>query len=266
MATRLVGRHREQAWMRALMAAPVTGRGAFALVEGEAGIGKSALLGAMLANPRARGWEVRVAACDELDQRRAFSLIEAALGPGETAALGPDEAPAERFAAGEAGVIQPYVEAGEAFVARAVAAARRGPLVLAFEDLHWADSPSLGVIGRLARRLAEVPILVLATAGRSHARRRWRDSSTRRSRMTGALASRLLAVAVEVRDMLRVAAILGRTFAATDLARVLACPAAQLLGGLRSARAAGLIEEHESGFAFRHELIRASLVDELPPT
>jgi len=38
-----------------------------------------------------------------------------------------------------------------------------GRVVLAFEDLHWADDLSLEVIGSLARRLADVPLFVVAT-------------------------------------------------------------------------------------------------------
>lgn len=335
LAARLVARAWEQAWMHALLRMPQHGRGGFALVEGEAGIGKSALLAAMLVNARGRGWDVRVAVGDELDRRRPFALIGAALDLVDT------EAPA--VGAGGTGVIRPYAEAGvaETLVARAVGLAAQRPLVLALEDVHWADPASLEVLGRLARRLADVPILVIATARpipRSTALARLLGEAVAHDRRlelgalssgdvaalvgaavqgapgerllaqsaaaggnpflilelvaaleradalirTGgvveadsvvlprgyaaAVAARLLAVALDVRDVLRVAAILGRTFAVADLARVLACPVAQLLGGLRSAQAAGLIEEHESGFAFRHDLIRAALVEELAPT
>ncbi len=321
--------------MRALLGAPTVGRGAFALVEGEAGIGKSALLQAMLVHARARGWEVRVATGDELDQRRPFSLIEAALGPVEVEAAW--------FDAGGAGITRPYVEAGtaETLISRVIALAAQRPLVLALEDVHWADPASLGVLGRLAQRLTDMPVIVLATARpipRSTSLAQLLSEAVPGDRrlelgalpnegvaalvaaavggtpgqrllaraaeaagnpllvlelvaalmradalirtggvveagavvlprgFAAALASRMLAVAADVRDVLRVAAILGRTFAATDLARVLACPTAQLLGGLHSAQTAGLIEEHEAGFAFRHELIRAALVDELAPT
>lgn len=38
-----------------------------------------------------------------------------------------------------------------------------GPVLLAFEDLHWADDLTLEVLGRVARRLAQLPMLVLGT-------------------------------------------------------------------------------------------------------
>jgi DNA-binding CsgD family transcriptional regulator len=38
-----------------------------------------------------------------------------------------------------------------------------GPVLLALEDLHWADDLTLQVLGRVARRLAELPMLVVGT-------------------------------------------------------------------------------------------------------
>src|SRR6185312_7886176 len=37
------------------------------------------------------------------------------------------------------------------------------PSVLVFEDVHWADSATLGLIERLVRQLATEPVLVLLT-------------------------------------------------------------------------------------------------------
>src|SRR5215208_3872302 len=39
----------------------------------------------------------------------------------------------------------------------------RGPTVLVLEDLHWADEATLDVLRLLARRIATVPALALAT-------------------------------------------------------------------------------------------------------
>ena len=44
-----------------------------------------------------------------------------------------------------------------------LASARTQPLVLAFEDLHWADPTSLDVLQALAERGAQAPLLILAT-------------------------------------------------------------------------------------------------------
>ena len=44
-----------------------------------------------------------------------------------------------------------------------LAGARTQPVVLAFEDLHWADPTSLDLIQALAERGAQAPLLVVAT-------------------------------------------------------------------------------------------------------
>ena len=43
------------------------------------------------------------------------------------------------------------------------AGARSQPVVLAFEDLHWADPTSLDLLRALADRGAQAPLLLLAT-------------------------------------------------------------------------------------------------------
>jgi predicted ATPase len=54
-----------------------------------------------------------------------------------------------------------------------LASARTQPLVLAFEDLHWADPTSLDVLQALAERGAQAPLLILATT-RPEFRPPWR--------------------------------------------------------------------------------------------
>ena len=51
----------------------------------------------------------------------------------------------------------------EAITAWVLAGARSQPIVLAFEDLHWADPTSLDLMHTLAERGAEAPLLVIAT-------------------------------------------------------------------------------------------------------
>ena len=59
-----------------------------------------------------------------------------------------------------------------AMVALLLAGARTQPVVLAFEDLHWADPTSLDLIQALAERGAQPPLLVVATT-RPEFRARW---------------------------------------------------------------------------------------------
>jgi predicted ATPase len=51
-----------------------------------------------------------------------------------------------------------------AMTALVLAGARSQPLVIAFEDLHWADPMSLDLLRALADRGAQAPLLLLATA------------------------------------------------------------------------------------------------------
>ena len=50
-----------------------------------------------------------------------------------------------------------------AMTAWVLAGARSQPVVLAFEDLHWADPSSLDLLRALAERGAQSPLLVMAT-------------------------------------------------------------------------------------------------------
>ena len=51
-----------------------------------------------------------------------------------------------------------------AMTAWILAGARTQPVVLAFEDLHWADPTSLDLMRALAERGAQAPLLIIATA------------------------------------------------------------------------------------------------------
>ena len=64
--------------------------------------------------------------------------------------------------------------------------------------------------------------------------------------------------------MLRTAALLGGTFAVTDLAVVLRRPASELAAGLQEAVAAGILAGSGPELAFRHLLIRQALYESMP--
>ena len=73
---------------------------------------------------------------------------EAPTPPGRAPKLSPEELRSRQLAALAAWVL---------------AGARTQPLVLAFEDLHWADPTSLDVLQALAERGAQAPLLIIAT-------------------------------------------------------------------------------------------------------
>jgi DNA-binding CsgD family transcriptional regulator len=65
-------------------------------------------------------------------------------------------------------------------------------------------------------------------------------------------------------ELLQMASLLGSSFSLRDVATVLDRPTAQLVAPLRPALRAGVVEEREAGLAFRHDLIREAIYQDLP--
>jgi DNA-binding CsgD family transcriptional regulator/tetratricopeptide (TPR) repeat protein len=65
-------------------------------------------------------------------------------------------------------------------------------------------------------------------------------------------------------ELLRVASVLGSSFAVTDLSLVVGRPTAGLLAALEEALAAGILEQRGELLSFRHDLIREALYHDLP--
>ena len=76
-------------------------------------------------------------------------LVDVLLPEGRVAKLAPEELRRRQLAAMTAWIL---------------AAARTQAIVLAFEDLHWADPTSLDLMRALAERGAHAPLLIIATA------------------------------------------------------------------------------------------------------
>jgi class 3 adenylate cyclase/tetratricopeptide (TPR) repeat protein len=76
-------------------------------------------------------------------------LVDIPLPPERAASFAPEELRRRQLAA---------------MTALVLAGARSQPVVIAFEDLHWADPTSLDLLRALADRGAQAPLLVLATA------------------------------------------------------------------------------------------------------
>jgi len=142
----LLERTRElEALAAALAAVDETSRGKLALVRGEAGVGKTALVDSFVASPGS--WRVLRAACEPLHTPSPLApFLEIADGIGGELARLASSRP------------QPYALTAE--LLRELAAR---PAVLVIEDIHWADEATLDVLRLLARRLESVPALVVAT-------------------------------------------------------------------------------------------------------
>ncbi|HEX5503872.1 MAG TPA: AAA family ATPase, partial [Thermomicrobiales bacterium] len=155
----LVGRAREQAALRERLTAALAGRGGLALVGGEAGIGKTALAEALGREAATAGALVLAGHCYDLTETPPY-------GPWAEALAGLP-ADSEHPASPLAGEAAAETEDQGALFARVrdhlATGARRQPLVLLLEDLHWADPGSLDLLRFLARGLAAAPLLVVAT-------------------------------------------------------------------------------------------------------
>ncbi|HEY3021027.1 MAG TPA: AAA family ATPase, partial [Solirubrobacteraceae bacterium] len=187
-----VGRREELDRLHALLDGALAGRGALALVAGDAGIGKTRLVEELAAYGGLRGARVLWGRCYEGDGAPAYwpwvQIVRAYL------AVRPPEAWAAEMGAGAPAIARVVPEVGEAppdaadespeearfrffeamggFVRNAAAADR--PLVLVLDDLHWADTASLLLLGFLAQEARSAPVLVVGTyrdveVGRDHA-------------------------------------------------------------------------------------------------
>jgi DNA-binding CsgD family transcriptional regulator/tetratricopeptide (TPR) repeat protein len=133
------------------------GRGGVVLIEGEAGIGKSRLVDEGVVLARTKGFDVLAAAC--LEAERTVPFAAATRLVGELASdIGPDDAmsPALQFRLIEA--------LGN--VVEATAAGR--PVVLALDDLQWADPSTLLAVRSVAGRIERLPVLVLGAFRAGH--------------------------------------------------------------------------------------------------
>ena len=162
-ARRLVGRAADLHVACGLLDRATVAGAQVLFLEGEPGIGKTALVAAVMEAARVRGFHMLFAGADELGGRRSFGLVTDALGR-----IGVE--PRRPGHPGDAPGLEPPIDLGDqAFQVSedAIGAldilCATGPALLVLEDLHWADASSLYVIRRLIRHVASLPLAVFAT-------------------------------------------------------------------------------------------------------
>jgi DNA-binding CsgD family transcriptional regulator len=163
--SRIVGRTAELGRLDALVAGLQAGRGGLAWLQGEPGIGKSALVDAAAAAATAAGCLVLRAAGDELMQLFPLRLMADCLGISVLSA-DPVAAQIAGLLRGDpaGGALDPVSRAAERMLDLVDQECAAGPLLLAAEDLQWADEPSLLLWGRLARAVNQIPLLLIGSA------------------------------------------------------------------------------------------------------
>lgn len=185
--SQLIGRESELGVIAEVLAELREARGGVLLVTGEAGIGKSRLLGATRERADAAGARILHARCiaygagvpywPYLDLLRRATGLRGDEAPHETRARLESE-----LAGGGAGETAPYFarllglpvddtdvaalepeafrrRLHESFAAWLRAACATSPVVVALEDVHWADASSLALTAELSRLAADAPIL-----------------------------------------------------------------------------------------------------------
>jgi DNA-binding CsgD family transcriptional regulator len=169
MAVEIIGRREELEAFDALLGAVPAG-GQALLLEGDAGIGKTALW--QEANRLAwdRGFRVLTSRSADSETQIAFATVGDVLAPVVEEAL-PQLAPVQRRALETALLMRepdgppPEVRLlGLALLSVVRALAQDGPLLVALDDVQWVDASSAEVLTFMLRRLGAEPVGVLATA------------------------------------------------------------------------------------------------------
>jgi DNA-binding CsgD family transcriptional regulator len=159
----LVGRDSETALLTGLIREAAKGRGSSVLIEGEPGIGKSALARAAAAEAPEAGCQVFWGAGDELGQALPLLPFLDGLRVREPSA-NPRRNTIVQLLRGEVtadrGTDVPAVLAEQLLALVAEQCAVR-PTILVVDDLQWADQASVTLWGRLARSARQMPLLLV---------------------------------------------------------------------------------------------------------
>ena len=322
-----VGREAELGALVAAARRALGGRGSVAIVEGEAGIGKTHLLERFEREAGDLGLAVRRAAAQELERRRPFGSVFDALAshPG----IDDVDRTATEF------------QIEEALLTLLDRTAANSPVAVVIDDLQWADPATLALASRLARLVPQLRLLVVVgvrsaprppevsqllvalraagalevpvgalthdevdamvldavgappgpslsellagasgsplfvgqlLAGLLAAEALHIDDDGRMAAddvgvptsLSAAVLRRLDQLDPDTVEVLQLAAVLGTSFAVTDLGVVSGRRAVDLYGPLQSALAAGIVREEDLRLAFVHDLVRLALYEHLP--
>lgn len=338
----LVGRLAELQRIGAALASAGAGRGQVVVVEGEAGIGKTRLLDAGLDHARRLGMGVFRAHAEEFESRRPFGAVADCLGLRRSS-IDPrraeisdrlyEPAGTDTTAASEFRLVEDMLALVEDLCSA-------GPVVVALDDIQWADPATLLVAHGLGRAAPALPLLVILAcrpAPRSPELARLLQSLAERgsaplqlaalnaeevvelvggmlgtppgprlarqvadaggnpffvSELVGALVAdgsvqaagetaeiaavafpvalkpivlhRMSFLSRETLDVLSVASVLGSAFTVPTLSLALGRGALDLLPRVREALDAGVLREDGDHLAFRHDLLREALYEDIP--
>jgi DNA-binding CsgD family transcriptional regulator len=173
-ASLLLEREAQVAALRALAETAREGGGRFVVIEGTAGIGKTRLLAEARTIAGAAGMRVLAARGGEFEGEFAYGIVRQLFEPLLTSA---DPDLRAELLSGSAALVEPIFRASDLAESQdtpaegsfailhglywlAANVAFHQPTLLAIDDLHWADTPSLRWLLLLTRRLEGLPLLV----------------------------------------------------------------------------------------------------------
>jgi predicted ATPase/DNA-binding CsgD family transcriptional regulator len=144
-----VGRRDELAYLKERRLEAGASRGGLVFVAGDAGLGKSRLIDEFCRSLAYSRWRITRGPCREFGGRPYGPILDAlSTIDGGAARLTPAESKRQYF---------------DAVVDRFAAIAARKALVVAIEDLHWADTATLDLLAYLGSKIDRMRILVLAS-------------------------------------------------------------------------------------------------------
>ncbi len=163
----LLERSRELATLRRRVDAAAKGAGAVCVIEGAAGIGKTALLSACRGLSEDAGLKALWAHAGLLERDLAWNLVRQLFG----GVIQAPEEEREELLSGAAALAAPALGLSSGADAGAFHGlywltadlAQRAPLLVAVDDAHWGDLPSLRYLAYLAERVSDLPVLLAVT-------------------------------------------------------------------------------------------------------
>jgi len=177
--TLLLEREAQVAALEALADTARSGDGRFVIIEGSAGIGKTRLLAEARSIAGSAGMRVLAARGGEFEGEFAYGIVRQLFEPLLAAA---DPGLRARLFSGPAALVESHLGASQPAASQEAPSAEGSfailhglywlaanlafhqPTLLAVDDLHWADTPSLRWLLYLTRRLEGMPMLVAAAA------------------------------------------------------------------------------------------------------
>lgn len=175
----LIGRKRERAMLRRLIASAADGNGSVAMLFGEPGIGKTRLVQEAAALARAEGFIVCFGSCSEREGRPPYApWVEILTQYTRTLEPGSFSDGGSESAAVIAAVVPELDWASDTKLERLTSEEERirffeavvrllqsteRLLVIVLDDLQWADPPTLDLLEYVARSLERARLLILGT-------------------------------------------------------------------------------------------------------